>query len=129
MAMIWEGKIWLSNGAQVPLTDLIVDSQTGRILRTISGEDSKNVVNENQRYITGVADVPVRNRYTSGNTSDITDSLTFDEKAAIRASVKSFDFGSPNPNATGVSLTMWVAIGAVLLIVGVILKTSSRGKK
>ena len=106
----------MSNGAQVPLTDLIVDATTGRILRTISGEDKLNVINENQRYITGVSDVPSASRYTSGNTSDITDLLTFDEKNAIRASVKSYDLGSPYPGSTRITPFMWTVIGASILI-------------
>lgn len=111
-ALVWENTIWLSNGAQVPIKDLIVDSVTGRILRTVSGDDTK--LSSTDPY-----------RWTSGNTTDITDMLTFDEKNAIRASAKSYDLGSVAPTR-GVSLTGWAALAGVFILGGVWLK--SRGK-
>lgn len=107
--MVWEDKIWLSNGAQVPLKDLVIDSTTGRILRTVAGDDTKKDSTDPYRWI-------------AGHTTDITDLLTFDEKNAIRASAKAFDLGSPAPSR-GVSLTGWAALASILVLGGIWFKT------
>jgi hypothetical protein len=104
-AMIWEDTIWLSNGAQIPIKDVIIDSVTGRIYRTVAGDDTKKDSTDPYRWV-------------SGHTTDITDLLTFDERNALRASAKAYDLGSRAP-ARGISSVGWAAIagGALLLTV------------
>jgi len=108
-ALVWEDTIWLSNGAQVPIKDVIIDSVTGRILRTVAGDDRMKGSTDPYRWI-------------AGNTTDITDLLTFDEANALRASAKSYDLGSKIP-PKGVSVTGWVAIGSAALLLMVFIVT------
>lgn len=103
-ALIWEDTIWLSNGAQVPIKDIIIDSTTGRILRTVAGDDRKKDSTDPYRWI-------------AGHTTDITDLLTFDERNALRASAKAYDLGSKAPER-GISPVIWASLGAVVLLGG-----------
>lgn len=108
-ALIWEDKIWLSNGAQVPIKDVIIDSTTGRILRTVSSDDTKKDSTDPYRWI-------------SGHTVDITDLLTFDEANALRASAKAYDLGSKAP-ARGITPVGFAVIGSVALLGFIYLST------
>jgi len=109
MALVWENTIWLSNGAKVPVKDVIIDSVTGRILRVTSQDDRQ--LNSTDPY-----------RYINSTTTDITDILTFDERNALRSMAKSYDIGSKAP-ARGVSPVGFAIVGAVVILVIVYLST------
>jgi hypothetical protein len=114
MALIWEDQIWLSNGAKIPIADLIIDAQTGRVLHAIYGVDPAYALNP-------LPTAPDRYRWVSGNTTDITPILTFDEKNAIYAVAKSYDLGSPAASP-GPGVTGWAAITAAVVLVMVLMK-------
>jgi hypothetical protein len=113
MALVWEDKIWLSNGAQVPIKDIILDSVTGRILRVTSQDDRQKDSTDPYRYI-------------NSTTTDITDILTFDERNALRSMAKSYDIGSKAP-ARGVSPVGFAIIGSIVVL-GIVYFATRKGK-
>ena len=113
--MIWEDKIWLSNGAQVPIKDIILDSVTGRILRVTSQDDRQKDSTDPYRYI-------------NSTTTDITDILTFDERNALRSMAKSYDIGSKAPSRGVSPVGFMIAGAAVVLIIAYMATQTKKGK-
>jgi len=126
-AFTYEGDIWLANGAKVPVNELLVDSSTGRIYRSISGIQLP--FDQYDAYINSASHTPVdKVRFLTGSTVDITGMLTSDEKAAIRTSARSYDLGQLAPGSTGLQPYQWLLIGTLALL-GAVLFFKSGNKE
>lgn len=92
-AFTYGDELYTRNGGVINISDVKIDSNTGRIIYTLNG-DSR----------------------------DITDTLNADEQTVLRQSSPSFQFNSVvASNLTPIQPYQWVLIGGGVLLVGLLI--------